>query len=77
MRIPELIEVEVLVEKIVKEIEYVIETEQVPYIQTEHKIVERIVEKLIPIIQIEERIVEVPQVIEKIVEIRTIEEVIK
>ena len=44
----------------------------VPYVQIEHKIVERIVEKPVPIIQKEERIIQVIQIVEKIVEVRTV-----
>lgn len=49
----------------------------IPYVQVEHKIVEKIVERPIPIIQREERIVQVPQIVEKIVEVRTIQEEIR
>ena len=49
----------------------------IPYVQVEHKIVERIIEKPIPIIQREEKIMQVPQIIEKIVEARTIQQELK
>lgn len=42
---------------------YKVEKELIPYVQVEHKIVERIVDRPVPIIQIEERIVQIPQIV--------------
>lgn len=62
-------EVEKIVEKIVKEVEIVTAKEVDNHIEVKHQIVDRIIERPVVIIQREERIVEVPQVVEKVVTI--------
>lgn len=57
MRVPEIVEVEKIVEKIVKEIEVVTAKEVDNHIEIRNVIVDRIVEKPVVIIQREERIV--------------------
>ena len=66
---PKIIEVEKIVEKIVPVIEYRNAREIFNHIEVEHQVVERIVERLVPIEKIVERIVEVPQIVEKIVQV--------
>ena len=62
-----MIEVEKIIEKVVPVIEYRNAKEIENHIEIRHDIVDRIIEKPIPIIQTVERIVEVPQIIEKVV----------
>ena len=69
-----MIEVEKIVEKVVPVIEYRNAKEIENHIEIRHDIVDRIIEKPIPIIQTVERIVEVPQIVEKVV---TVERVIQ
>ena len=69
VQVPQIIEVEKIVEKIVERVDYKIEKEMIPYVQIETRIVDRIIEKPIPIIQKEEKIVQVPQIVEKIVQV--------
>lgn len=67
---PVIIEVEKIVEKLVNSIEYRPAREVVNYVEQVPKIVERIIEKIVPIIQTVEKIKEVPKIVEKIVEVR-------
>ena len=69
-----MIEVEKIIEKVVPVIEYRNAKEIENHIEIRHDIVDRIIEKPIPIIQTVERIVEVPQIVEKVV---TVERVIQ
>lgn len=69
-----MIEVEKIIEKVVPVIEYRNAKEIENHIEIRHDIVDRIIEKPIPIIQTVERIVEVPQIIEKVV---TVERVVQ
>lgn len=69
-----MIEVEKIVEKVVPVIEYRNAKEIENHIEIRHDIVDRIIEKPIPIIQTVERIVEVPQIVEKVV---TVERVVQ
>lgn len=69
-----MIEVEKIIEKVVPVIEYRNAKEIENHIEIRHDIVDRIVEKPIPIIQTVERIVEVPQIVEKVV---TVERVVQ
>ena len=74
VEVPQVIEVEKIVEKIVEK-QVVINAKEVEnHIEVRNNIVDRIIEKPIPIIQTVEKLVEVPQAIEKIV---TIENVIR
>lgn len=77
MKIPEIVEVEKIVEKIVKEVDVVTAKEVENHIEVRNQIVDRIIEKPVIIIQREERIVEVPQVFEKIVTVTNTIEVPK
>lgn len=69
-----MIEVEKIIEKVVPVIEYRNAKEIENHIEIRHDIVDRIIEKPIPIIQTVERIVEVPQIVEKVV---TVERVVQ
>ena len=68
VEVPQIIEVEKVVEKIVPKIEYRNAKEIFNHIEVEHVVVDRIVEKVVPVIQTVEKVVEVPQVIDRIVE---------
>ena len=68
VQVPQIIEVEKIDEKIVVQIEYRNAKEVENHIETRHTIVDRIIEKPIPIIQTVEKIVEVPQIVERIVQ---------
>lgn len=69
---PQVIEVEKIIEKIVPQIEYRNAKEIENHIEIRYQIVDRIIEKPIPIIQTVEKLVEVPQIIERIVQTNTI-----
>jgi hypothetical protein len=55
---------------LVNTIQYKPAREVVNYVEHVPQIIERVVEKIVPIIQIVERIKEVPRIVEKIVEVR-------
>lgn len=77
MKVPEIVEVEKVVEKIVKEVDVVTAKEVENHIEVRNQVVDRIVEKPVVIVQREERIVEVPQVFEKVVTVTNTVEVPK
>jgi hypothetical protein len=65
------------VEKIVPQIEVVTAKQIDNYVEVRYEIVDRIVEKPIPIIQTVERVVEVPQIVEKVVIVERVVQEIK
>lgn len=69
VEVPKVEIIERIVEKAVPIVEYRKALEVSNHIETIHKPVDRIVEKIVPVIKTVERIVEVPQVIEKVVEV--------
>lgn len=63
VEIPKIIEVEKLVEVIIPQKEVIVAQQINNHVEVRYEIVDRIIEKPIPIIQTVERIVEVPQII--------------
>lgn len=63
-------EVEKIVERIVKSVEYRNAREVVNHVETIPEIIEIKIEKPVPVIQVIEKIVEVPKTIEKIVQVQ-------
>lgn len=63
VQVPQIIEVEKIVEKIVPQIEYRNAKEVENHIEVRHQVVDRIIEKPIPIIQTVEKIIEIPQIV--------------